>query len=113
MCQSAHHLSPQCRREVAKLSKKWNGLLANCLLSTPLFLERNGQAVWQDKWNGLPARLITIYSPFLEEKWPRQVEWTTSQAAHYLSHLCRREVAKLSEKWSWLLAKFLNIYLPF
>jgi hypothetical protein len=65
-----------------------------------------------DKWSGLLAQLLTIYPPFQKRSGQavRQVEWTTSQAAHYLSPLFRREVAKLSDKWSGLLARLLSIY---
>ncbi len=69
---------------MAKLSDKWSGLL-NCLLYIPLL--RREVAKLSGKWSGLLAKLLTIYPPFQERSgqavW--QVEWATSQAAHYLS----------------------------
>ncbi len=97
-------------REVAKLSDKLSGVLASCSLSIPFF--RREVAKLSDKWNGLQAKLLTVYHLFQERSgqavW--QMEWATSQAAHCLSPVFRREVAKLSDKWSGLLAKLLTVY---
>ncbi len=66
--QATLYLSLLFRREVAKLSDEWNGLLAKLLTIYPPFQERSGQAVRQMEW--LLAKLLSIYPFCSGEKWP-------------------------------------------